>query len=133
MATSVLHNVGNVLNSVRCATATLVGTHLEQLKINRLAQVARLLNQNAANLGDFLTNNPQGRQLPNFLTQLGEHLTNEQALLLKEIDFVKTKIEHIKVIVATQQCYGKVSGVTENVRVTDLVEDLLHIHVAELE
>ena len=132
VATSVLHNVGNVLNSVN-VSATLVSTHLEQLKINRLAQVARLVNQHSANLGDFFTNNPQGRQLPNFLLQLGEHLTNEQALLLKEIDFVKTKIEHIKVIVATQQCYGKVSGVTENVRVTDLVEDLLHIHVAELE
>jgi len=52
---------------------------------------------------------------------------------LKEIDFVKTKVEHIKVIVATQQSYGKVSGVTENVRVTDLVEDLLRIHVPELE
>ena len=132
VATSVLHNVGNVLNSVN-VSATLVSTHLEQLKINRLAQVARLLNQNIANLGDFFTNNPQGKQLPNFLLQLGEHLANEQALLLKEIDFVKTKIEHIKVIVATQQCYGKVSGVTENIRVTELVEDLLHIHAAELE
>jgi C4-dicarboxylate-specific signal transduction histidine kinase len=132
VATSVLHNVGNVLNSLN-VSATLVGSHLEELKINRLIQVAQLLNQHSSDLGDFFANNPKGRQVPNFLTQLGEHLSTEQTLLLKEIDFVKTKVEHIKVIVATQQGYGKVSGVTENVRVTDLVEDLLRIHVPELE
>jgi signal transduction histidine kinase len=52
---------------------------------------------------------------------------------MKEIEFVRTKIDHIKVIVATQQNYGKVSGVTENVQVIQLVEDLLLIHVSELE
>ena len=132
VATSVLHNVGNVLNSLN-VSANLVSSHLEELKINRLIQVAQLINQHSSNLGDFFANNPKGRQVPNFLLQLSEHLSKEQALLLKEIDFVKTKVEHIKVIVATQQGYGKVSGVTENVRVTDLVEDLLSIHVPELE
>ena len=132
VATSVLHNVGNVLNSLN-VSATLVASHLEELKINRLLQVAQLLNQHASDLGGFFANNPKGKQVPNFLLQLGEHLSKEQTLLVKEIDFVKTKVEHIKVIVATQQNYGKVSGVTENVRVTDLVEDLLRIHVPELE
>jgi C4-dicarboxylate-specific signal transduction histidine kinase len=132
VATSVLHNVGNVLNSLN-VSASIVASHLEELKINRLIQIARLINQHSTDLGDFFANNPKGRQVPHFLTHLGEHLFKEQTLLLKEIDFVKTKVEHIKVIVATQQNYGKVSGVTENVRVTDLVEDLLRIHVPELE
>jgi len=132
VATGVLHNVGNVLNSVN-VSANLVGSHLEELKINRLTEAARLIQQHAADLGTFLTDDPRGKLIPNFLTQLGKHLSQEQTLLLQEIDFVKTKIEHIKEIVATQQCYGKVSGVTEKVRVTDLVEDLLRIHVADLE
>ncbi len=132
VATSVLHNVGNVLNSVN-VSANLVASHLQELKINRLIDAARLLEQHAFDLGNFLTNDPRGSQLPNFLTQLGKLLSSEQTLLLKEIDFVKTKIEHIKEIVATQQGYGKVSGVVEKVRVTDLVEDLLRIHNAELE
>jgi signal transduction histidine kinase len=132
VATSVLHNVGNVLNSLNIS-ATLVASHLEELKIDRIIHVARLFKQHSANLGNFLANDPKGKQVPNFLMQLGEHLAQEQSLLLKEIEFVKSKIEHIKSIVATQQNYGKVSGVTENVRVVDLVEDLLRIHVPELE
>jgi len=132
VATSVLHNVGNVLNSLNIS-ASLVASHLEEFKIDRVIQVARLINQNSANLGSFFANDPKGRQVPGFLTQLGEHLAKEQTLLLREIEFVKSKIEHIKVIVATQQDYGRVSGVTEKVRVVDLVEDLLRIHIPELE
>jgi len=132
VATSVLHNVGNVLNSVN-VSAILVANHLDELKINRIVQIAQLLQQHSADFGDYLTNNPQGKQLPNFLMQLGNHLSDEQELLLREIGFVKTKIDHIKEIVATQQGYGKVSGVEENVQVTELVEDLLRIHAVELE
>jgi C4-dicarboxylate-specific signal transduction histidine kinase len=132
VATSVLHNVGNVLNSVNIS-ASIVATHLEELKIDRVYQISKLLDQHAGDLGNFLTQDPKGKQLPGFLKQLGEKLSKEQSLMLREIGFVRTKIEHIKVIVATQQNYGKVSGVTENVRVTDLVEDLLSIHVPELQ
>jgi C4-dicarboxylate-specific signal transduction histidine kinase len=132
VATSVLHNVGNVLNSVNIS-ASIVATHLEELKIDRVYQISKLLDQHAGDLGNFLTHDPKGKQLPGFLKQLGEKLSKEQSLMLREIDFVRTKIEHIKVIVATQQNYGKVSGVAENVRVTDLVEDMLSIHVPELQ
>jgi len=132
VATGVLHNVGNVLNSVN-VSANLVANHLQELKINRLIDAVQLLQQHASDLGNFLMNDSRGKQLPNFLMQLGRHLSNEQTLLLQEIDFVKTKIEHIKEIVTTQQNYGKVAGVAEKVRVIDLVEDLLRIHKAELE
>jgi len=132
VATGVLHNVGNVLNSVN-VSANLVATHLQELKIGRLNDAVRLMQQNAADLGNFITNDSRGKQLPNFLLQLGKHLSNEQDLLKQEMEFVKTKIEHIKQIVATQQDYGRVSGVAEKVRVIDLVEDLLRIHKADLE
>jgi len=132
VATSVLHNVGNVLNSVNIS-ASIVATHLEELKIDRVYQISKLLDQHAGDLGNFLTQDPKGKLLPGFLKQLGEKLSKEQSLMLREIGFVRTKIEHIKVIVATQQNYGKVSGVTESVRVTDLVEDLLSIHLPELQ
>ena len=132
VATGVLHNVGNVLNSVN-VSANLVANHLQELKINRLNDAVRLLQEHSGDLGNFLTNDPRGKQLPNFLMQLGKHLSYEQSQLSREMDFIKTKIEHIKEIVVTQQDYGKVSGVAEKVRVTDLVEDLLRIHKADLE
>jgi C4-dicarboxylate-specific signal transduction histidine kinase len=130
VATSVLHNVGNVLNSVN-VSASLVADHLTKFKIENIARVAALLDKHSDNLGEFMMKDPRGKQLPEYLSQVAKHLSEEQSLLLKEIDFVKKKIDHIKEIVATQQSYGKVGGVTEKVKITDLVEDVLRIHSGE--
>jgi signal transduction histidine kinase len=132
VATAVLHNVGNVLNSVN-VSASLVADRLGQFKIDNIARVANIMREHAADIGIFMTHDPKGKQLPEYLAQLARHLSAEQHLLLEQIDFVKKKIDHIKEIVATQQNYGRVAGVTEKVRVTDLIEDVLRIHAGELE
>jgi signal transduction histidine kinase len=131
VATGVLHNVGNVLNSVN-VSANLVADHLAQSKIVNISRIARMMAEHTADLGGFITRDPRGRQLPEYLGELGQHLEEEQQLLLKEIDFVKQKIDHIKEIVATQQSYGRVSGMTEKVKIADLVDDVLQIHADEL-
>ena len=131
VATGVLHNVGNVLNSVNVST-TLVSENLKRSKTGNLARVAAMFREHAAELGAFLSADPNGKQLPAYLGQLAEHLSGEQSALLKELDLLKKNIEHIKEIVAMQQSYAKVSGVTEVVKVTDLVEDSLRMNAGAL-
>ncbi|HWD92591.1 MAG TPA: ATP-binding protein [Verrucomicrobiae bacterium] len=131
VATGVLHNVGNVLNSVN-VSAALVADHLTALNIENLARAASMMREHAGDIGHFLTNDPKGKRLPDYLSQLASHLWDERTLLLKEIGFVRSKIEHIKEIVAAQQNYGKALGVAEKVRVEELVEDVLRIHATEL-
>ena len=70
-----------------------------------------------------MTNDPKGRQLPDYLAQLSSHLSTEQSLLLKEISFVKMKIEHVKEIVAMQQSHAKVGGAIEAQDPRELMED----------
>src|SRR6267378_3641457 len=77
VATGVLHNVGNVLNSVNVST-TLVSENLKRSKAGNLARVAAMFREHAADLGAFLTADPKGKQLPAYLGQLAEHLTGEQ-------------------------------------------------------
>lgn len=132
VATSVLHNVGNALNSVNISVS-IVDDKLRKSRTANIARVADLMREHAADLGDFLTRDPKGQQLPAYLTQLAGHLAEEQTFLLGEVDSLKNNVEHIKVIVAMQQNYGKVSGVTETVKVTDLVEDALRINADGLE
>jgi signal transduction histidine kinase len=131
VATGVLHNVGNVLNSVNISAAV-VSDHVAEFKIQNIAQVARLMREHAHDLGDYLTNDPKGRQLPDYLAKLATHLGVEQATILKEIGFVRTRIEHIKQIIVTQQSYGKVMGLAESIRVEDMVEDVLRLQAVEL-
>jgi C4-dicarboxylate-specific signal transduction histidine kinase len=131
VATNVLHNVGNVLNSVNIS-ASLVADHIGASKVSNLSRVAAIIREHPDDLGHFITHDTRGQQLPVYLLQLADLLTTEQNILLKEIGFVKKKVEHIKDIVAMQQNYAKVAGLTETVMVTDLVEDALQMNVDAL-
>jgi signal transduction histidine kinase len=132
VATGVLHNVGNVLNSVNVAS-TLLSDNLKKSKAPNLSKAVALMREHATNLGVFMTSDPKGTQLPGYLAQLGEHLVSEQTAALKELAGLQKNIEHIKDIVAMQQSYAKVSGVTETLMVTDLVEDALRMNASALE
>ena len=124
VATSVLHNVGNVLNSVN-VSATLVADQVRQSKITNVARVSGLLREHASDLGAFMTSDPRGRQIPSYVATLAEHLASEQSSLLNEIENLRKSVEHIKEIVAMQQSYAHVVGVTDTVSLSDLVEHAL--------
>lgn len=126
IATGVLHNVGNVLNSVNVA-ATLVHDRLKQSKVSALGKVVQLLSEHEPRLAVFLTEDPKGRQLPEFIKALYEHLQEEQSLILKELSAMTTNVGHIKEIIAMQQTYAKVSGVVEVLSPARLVADALAI------
>src|SRR5438309_86829 len=131
VATGVLHNVGNVLNSVN-VSATLVADKIKKSKISNFSRAAGMLREHESDLGGFLTSDPKGRQLPVYLSQLAEHLTAEQSSLLQELDLLRQNIEHIKDIVMMQQNYARVSGVSETVKITDLAEDALRLNAGAL-
>jgi PAS domain S-box-containing protein len=133
VATSVLHNVGNVLNSVNVASSCMAES-LKKSKAASLSKVAALLRKHEADLGNFFTNDPKGKQLPGYLSQLAGHLAGEQAAVLGELALLQKNIEHIKEIVAVQQNYAKSSGgIPEQVLVVDLVEDALRMNTGAME
>jgi len=131
VATNVLHNIGNVLNSVN-VSASLVLDKTKESKIPYLAKVVALLNEHAADLGGFITTDAKGRQVPGYLSQLAGQLAQEQLDTIRELELLRQNIEHIKDVVAMQQSYAKISGVTETVKVADLVEDALRMNAGAL-
>jgi signal transduction histidine kinase len=131
VATGVLHNVGNVLNSVNVST-TLLTELVRQSKIGNVVKLADLLTQKQAELASFLTTDPRGQKVPAFLQTLSTCLTQEQTGLLAEIESLRKNIEHIKEIVAMQQSYARVSGVSEMVTIGDLIEDALSMNAGAL-
>jgi PAS domain S-box-containing protein len=131
VATGVLHNVGNVLNSVN-VSAALVTDHLKKSKAAKLVKVVALLREHAPDLGAFLASDPKGKQVAPYLEQLAQHFVDEEQLILKELELLRTNVEHIKEIVAMQQNYATVSGIAESVHLSELVEDALRINEADL-
>jgi C4-dicarboxylate-specific signal transduction histidine kinase len=131
VATSVLHNVGNVLNSVNVSSG-LVSTALRNSKVVNLSKVVKLLDEHQANLSEFLTRDPKGKKLPVYLAGLAQYLVEEQTAALKELGALQANIEHIKDIVAMQQGYAKICGAVERVKVAELVDDALRMSASAL-
>ena len=127
VATSVLHNVGNVLNSVNVSTCCL-RDRVENLPVDYVGKAAALLSQPDGQLANFLTEDPRGRQVPEFLTKLGENLTHERLELKSEIESLAKSVEHINVIVSMQQNHAKLSGILEEQDVRSVVEDAIQMN-----
>lgn len=132
VATGVLHNVGNVLNSVNVSTG-LISETLRKSKTPNLAKAAALLREHEADLAAFLSSGERGRVLPAYLAEISDRLVGERLEMLREIDLLHKNIEHIKDIVAMQQNYAKVSGLVETLPVDQLVEDAIEMDAASLE
>ncbi|MEP6662643.1 MAG: two-component regulator propeller domain-containing protein [Verrucomicrobiota bacterium] len=131
VASGVLHNVGNVLNSVN-VSATLVSDSLRNSKLSNLRKVSAMIQEHADDPVHFFTNDEKGKQLPGYIPKLTEHLLEEQTHVIAELNSICKNVDHIKDIVAMQQSYAKVSGVTEMVVLSDLIDDALRMNAAAL-
>src|SRR4029077_4764161 len=131
IATNVLHNVGNVLNSVNISTGLIVES-VKKSRVSGLARVVVLLREHAHDLGEFITKDANGKHVPAHLAQLSEHLVADQTAIVSELDSLRRNVEHIKEIVAMQQNYATVGGVKEMINVVNLVEDSLRMNTGAL-
>jgi two-component system, NtrC family, sensor kinase len=132
IATGVLHNVGNVLNSIN-VSATLASDRIRQSKITELVRAVDLMKTHLQELAAFLTSDPKGKQLPEFLSLLALHLTDERAEILRELELLVAKVNHIKTIISTQQSYAGVSGVVEAVDISTILDDAMKLNSASFE
>ena len=105
IATNVLHNVGNVLNSVNIS-ADLVTRKLRTSKALGLGKAMQLINEHPSDLGHFITEDEKGKLLPAYLNQLVEAIAVEQQAITDELAQLSKSVDHIKDIVATQQSYA---------------------------
>jgi two-component system sensor histidine kinase ChiS len=99
VATSILHNVGDVLNSVN-VSGGLILDKVQKSKITGLARAVALLDSNKNNLSGFFENDPKGRLLLGYLAKLVVNLTHEQKEIILEVHNLLSNILHIKEIVA---------------------------------
>jgi signal transduction histidine kinase len=132
IATGVLHNVGNTLNSVNVST-TLVLDKLRQSRLPGLARLSTLLQKRSAGLSSFLTEDPQGKLLPEYISALSEQLHLEHASLTKEMRALSDSIEHIKSVISMQQKHARAAGAMEEVSLPQLIDEALRLHAVSFE
>ncbi|WP_434706254.1 GHKL domain-containing protein [Pseudomonas sp. Z1-12] len=131
IATNVLHNVGNVLNSVNIS-AEVVTRKLRHSKTLGLTKAVNMMNEHAEDLGHFISHDEKGRLLPRYFNELVDSIAAEQTLLIDELAQLTKSIDHIKEIVTTQQTYAGAARLIEPLKVSDLFEDALRMNSGAL-
>jgi sensor histidine kinase regulating citrate/malate metabolism len=132
VASSVLHNVGNVLNSINVSTDILLKT-LKKPMVGDVCRIASMFHEHQDNLQVFLTQDPTGKQIPSYLGIVAESLSGSHQTIQSEISSLVSKIDHIKQVIMSQQNIAHAGEVREKAAVEELMEQALMMGMPEPE
>ena len=132
VATNVLHNVGNVLNSINIAVISL-SEKLDQQRSSKLAKLSDLIQKHDDNLASFFSEDPRGRAVPEYLHRLAEALTEDFMIYHREVESIHSNIDHVKKIISTQQAHAKTIDVFQTIDLPELIESALTMILGDAE
>ncbi|MET0409694.1 MAG: ATP-binding protein [Polyangiaceae bacterium] len=122
IATGILHNVGNVLNSVNvCGEMAL--RHARELPADKLGKLLALLD-GQADLAAFFANDPRAPKALEYLRRLAQHVSDGQRELGSELGQLSRHVAHVAAIVSRQQEYARTSA-SERCQLPRLMDDAL--------
>ncbi len=128
VATSVLHNVGNLLNTA-VTSSTVIREVVENSRLSTLSRIVDLLQSHAGDLPEFIQKDPRGQRVVEFLGQVESVLTREQGMIKDKMKSLNESQDQIRQIIALQQSLVGLAGVRETVSIPDLIEDATKLFV----
>jgi len=133
VASTVLHNVGNVLNSINVSVDVAMRA-LKRVPIDDITLLTSLLQQHRHELAHYLSEDVRGKQIPSYLAMLAESVTQNQSLVETELIGLSRNIDHIRHVVDQQVHLARSERtMREPVRFQDLIEQALAIYRPTLE
>ena len=103
---TVLHNIGNAINSVATGVDTLHGWLADSRLVKRLETLADLVDAHEHDWTSWLDHDEQGRQVRPFLLSLVRDLAAERSSLQKTAVRVRDRVRHIVDIIRTQASFA---------------------------
>lgn len=126
VATGVLHNVGNVLNSIN-VSVNITTRALHKLETQNISRVYQLLKDHKNNLGYFLDQTDKGQQLTEYLSQLSEFQDKLLRTLNEELKSMENHVNHVKHIVRMQQSHTHAKAIKEEVYLSEVFDQAITI------
>lgn len=131
VATDILHNVGNVLNSINISASSIRDTVMNS-KVLNLRRVTDMITDHTDDLGAFLTEDERGKQIPLYLTEAAKIIVNEHSDITEKLRLLTKNIDHIKQIIQAQQGYAKGGGFEVLTTMKEVIKDAVAINYADL-
>lgn len=131
VATDVLHNVGNVLNSINVSANFIQDTILDS-KTKNLKKVIDMISDHIEDLGAFLTQDERGKHIPVYLAEAAKLLVHEHSSISEKVRSLMKNVDHVKQIIKAQQGYARAGGVKVFVDIHEVIQDAIEINSAIL-
>ena len=128
IATSVLHNVGNLLNTAMTSSAV-IREVVGHSRVGTLTRLAELLRSRPEGFGEFVRSDSRGQKVPQFISEIAAALADEHQVTTEKLQVLAESQEQIRQIIALQQCYAGVTGVKDLVHLPGLIEDATRLFV----
>ena len=103
MIDTILHNIGNAINSVTTGIDTLRRYLATDPCLSRLQALADVVKAHQDDWVDYVAHDPQGRKVRPFLIALVEDLTRQHDEMAKTVARVEGRAHHIADIIRTQK------------------------------
>jgi signal transduction histidine kinase len=131
IATGILHNIGNIVNSVNTSVEE-IGDIMQKSKLAGFIRANEMLKVNIHRAGEFLTLDPKGKLLPEYYLKIGETLQEEHTHLKNESAALTKKMALIKDVIQTQQEYAKKDLFFEELSLSQITEEILELQMNSL-
>ncbi len=127
IATDVLHNVGNILNSVKTSTYV-IQTTITQSSIEGFSKACNLLRENKRDLKDYLFNDETGLKIIDYFLALDSDFQTIFKTIEDNASRLNIKIDTITDVIVAQQNYADSSlFMAESLDVVNVVKDALNV------
>ncbi len=132
IATNILHNIGNILNSIS-VSVHLMEECAKSAVTEDIIRAGRLLQENMDRLEEFISEGGKGKKLMKFYLSLGRTAEKMQNQILYNLNRLKTKTAAINEAVSAQQSYAGADARLEELYVETILTDALKLNQDDLD
>ena len=124
---TILHNVGNAINSVTTGTETLHRNFMDDRLVRRLDALADAIKPHGDDWIDYVRNDPQGQKVRPFIIALAQDFARHNRRLARTVERVRDRAQHIADIVRTQKSPGSAAMTRKDVNLEDALLDAVKV------
>ncbi len=132
IATEILHNIGNILNSVN-TSVQFMREVITTPVFDDLTMANHLLNMNITDIDNFISNDIKGKKLMEFYVNLGKSFDILQNHLSNHIHRLDYKVNSINDIIVAQQNFAVEKAIVEELDIISVLDDSLKLHLSSLD
>ncbi|MGL1935468.1 MAG: ATP-binding protein [Fibrobacterales bacterium] len=132
IASGALHNVGNILNSIKTSASLILEFH-NNSGFSRFKQANTLLRDNFDTIEDFIIHDPKGKKLLMYYLEIEKMQESSEEQINSHIHRLIDKVNSSVDVIHAQQSYASATSLTEMYSVSEIIEDGLAMESSSID